>query len=78
MAGELVAVKILESIHEIIEEIEAEYKVLRDLGGHPNIPKFHGLYLKMGEMGSDDQLWMVMEVQSNLSQQSPLLSNNLC
>ncbi|XP_053386580.1 myosin-IIIb-like isoform X4 [Mercenaria mercenaria] len=59
--GEIAAVKILESIHEIIEEIEEEYRILRDFNDHPNMPKFYGLYLKLGDSGTDDQLWMVME-----------------
>jgi serine/threonine protein kinase len=61
--GEIAAVKILESIHEIIEEIEEEYKILRDFNDHPNMPKFYGLYLRVGDTGTDDQLWMVMEVR---------------
>ncbi|XP_052813336.1 myosin-IIIb-like isoform X3 [Mya arenaria] len=59
--GEIAAVKILESIHEVIEEIEIEYKILRDYNDHRNMPRFHGLYLKTGDTGTDDQLWMVME-----------------
>lgn len=62
--GELAAVKILESIHETMEEIEVEYKILIKYGDHPNMPKFHGLYLRTGETGSDDQLWFVMELYS--------------
>ena len=54
--------KILESIHEIIEEIEEEYKILMQYGHHANMPKFYGLFLKTGDTGSDDQLWFVMEV----------------
>ena len=61
--GELAAVKILESIHEIIEEIEEEYKILMQYGHHANMPKFYGLFLKTGDTGSDDQLWFVMEVK---------------
>lgn len=60
--GDIAAAKIFESIHEIIEEIEEEYRILRDFNDHPNMPRFFGLYLKMGDMGTDDQLWMVMEV----------------
>ncbi|XP_033727991.1 LOW QUALITY PROTEIN: myosin-IIIb-like [Pecten maximus] len=60
--GEIVAVKILEAIHELIEEIEEEYVILRDLGNHPNMPKFHGLYLHQSEFRGEDQLWMVMEL----------------
>ncbi|ESO82465.1 hypothetical protein LOTGIDRAFT_134504 [Lottia gigantea] len=59
--GQEVAVKILESIHEVVEEIEEEYLVFRDLSHHPNIPDFFGLYLKTLDLG-EDQLWMVMEL----------------
>ncbi|XP_013411135.1 myosin-IIIb isoform X2 [Lingula anatina] len=63
--GEKVAVKILECIHEIIEEVEEEYLILRDFGGCCNIPKFCGLYLKRhGTNPEEDQLWMAMELCS--------------
>lgn len=62
ITGQLVAVKILESLHEIIEEIEEEYRILRDLNGHANLPTFYSLYLKKCEKNCDDQLWIVMEV----------------
>lgn len=61
LSGELVAVKILESVHEVIEEIEEEYQVLKDLGGHPNLPEFKGIYLKQ-EPQSEDQVWIAMQV----------------
>ncbi|XP_021363732.1 myosin-IIIb-like isoform X9 [Mizuhopecten yessoensis] len=60
--GEIVAVKILEAIHELIEEIEEEYVILRDLGNHPNMPKFHGIYLRQSEFRGEDQLWIAMEL----------------
>ncbi|XP_064598215.1 myosin-IIIb-like isoform X2 [Liolophura sinensis] len=56
-----VAIKVMESVHEVIEEIEEEYVILRDLGNHPNMPKFHGLYLKCDPKG-EDQVWLVMEL----------------
>ncbi|XP_076468254.1 myosin-IIIb-like isoform X2 [Babylonia areolata] len=59
--GEEVAIKVLESIHEMIEEIEEEFQVLRDLSEHPNMPKFHGIYLKRNN-SYDDQIWLVMEL----------------
>ena len=59
--GELVAVKILESIHEVLEEIEEEYQILRDLSDHPNMPQFFGLFLKQNP-NSDAQLWITMQV----------------
>ena len=57
------AVKIMESIHEVIEEIEEEYLVLRDLAAtHPNLPEFYGLFLKQDPQ-ADDQLWFAIEVK---------------
>lgn len=53
------AVKVLDSIHEMIEEIEQEFIILSEHGDHPNMPKFYGLFLKPG---MDNQIWIVMEV----------------
>jgi len=61
-----VAVKILENVADNIEEIEEEYLVLRDLSMHPNIPAFHGLFLRPGQTQEEDQLWFVMEVRFSL------------
>ncbi|XP_076234683.1 myosin-IIIb isoform X2 [Calliopsis andreniformis] len=58
-----VAIKILENVADNIEEIEEEYLVLRDLSLHPNIPQFHGLFLKRAKPAQEeDQLWFVMEL----------------
>lgn len=62
--GRTVAVKVMENIADNLEEIDAEFLVLRDLCLHPNIPSFHGLYLKLGAKREEDQLWIVMEVSS--------------
>lgn len=56
------AIKILESITDNLEEIEEEYLVLRDLSQHPNLPTFVGIFLRKGVNFEDDQLWFVMEV----------------
>lgn len=61
--GKQVAIKILESITDNIEEIEEEYLVLRDLSHHPNLPSFIGMFLRKGVCFEDDQLWFVMEVR---------------
>ncbi|KAK2170162.1 hypothetical protein LSH36_4g17098 [Paralvinella palmiformis] len=61
--GHVVAIKILETLHEVVEEIEEEYQVLRDLSNHPNLPLFYGLYLKQDPQ-ADDQLWIAMELCS--------------
>lgn len=60
--GKNVAIKILESITDNLEEIEEEYLVLRDLSQHPNLPTFVGIFLRKGVNFEDDQLWFVMEV----------------
>lgn len=60
--GKNVAIKILESITDNLEEIEEEYLVLRDLSQHPNLPTFVGIFLRKGVSFEDDQLWFVMEV----------------
>ena len=56
----------LESVHEMIEEIEQEYLILRDQGNHANMPMFYGLYLLRGPKNSD-QLWIAMEVCYKMS-----------
>lgn len=60
------AVKILENVADNVEEIEEEYLVLRDLSMHPNIPTFHGLFLRPGQTQDEDQLWFVMEVSLSI------------
>lgn len=62
LSGKHVAVKILESISDNLEEIEEEYLVLRDLSHHQNLPTFIGMFLRKGSCSEDDQLWFVMEV----------------
>lgn len=57
--------QILESITDNLEEIEEEFMVLRDLSKHPNLPEFHGIFLKKGKNiknVEEDQLWFVMEL----------------
>ena len=50
----------MESIHEVVEEIEEEFQILRDLSSHPNLPEFHGIYLKQDPQ-TEDQFWIAME-----------------
>ena len=61
----MVAVKIMESIHEVVEELEEEFQILRDLSSHPNLPKFHGIYLKQDPQ-TEDQFWIAIEVHLHL------------
>lgn len=63
ISGEEVAIKVLDSAHEMIEEIEEEYQILRDFSEHPNMPRFYGMYLKHASE-YDSQVWLVMEVRT--------------
>ncbi|XP_074857658.1 myosin-IIIb [Carettochelys insculpta] len=59
--GSLAAVKILDPISDVDEEIEAEYNILQFLPNHPNVVKFYGLFYKPDQyMGG--QLWLVLEL----------------
>ncbi|KAM4828741.1 myosin-IIIa [Thomomys bottae] len=59
--GQKAAVKILDPIHDIDEEIEAEYNILRALSDHPNVVKFYGIYFKKDRLHGD-KLWLVLEL----------------
>ncbi|XP_037613510.1 myosin-IIIa isoform X1 [Sebastes umbrosus] len=59
--GSKAAVKILDPIHDIDEEIEAEYNILKALSDHTNVVKFHGMYYKK-DVKCGDQLWLVLEL----------------
>ncbi|XP_009982781.1 PREDICTED: myosin-IIIa-like, partial [Tauraco erythrolophus] len=58
--GSKAAVKILDPVHDIDEEIEAEYNILKALSDHPNVVKFYGMYYKK-DVKNGDQLWLVLE-----------------
>ncbi|KAF7664658.1 hypothetical protein LDENG_00170440 [Lucifuga dentata] len=59
--GSKAAVKILDPIHDIDEEIEAEYNILKALSDHSNVVKFYGMYYKK-DPKCGDQLWLVLEL----------------
>uniref|UniRef100_A0A3B1J5B6 non-specific serine/threonine protein kinase n=1 Tax=Astyanax mexicanus TaxID=7994 RepID=A0A3B1J5B6_ASTMX len=59
--GSKAAVKILDPIHDIDEEIEAEYNILKALSDHPNVVKFFGMFYKK-DLKNGDQLWLVLEL----------------
>ncbi|KAK7881492.1 hypothetical protein WMY93_029901 [Mugilogobius chulae] len=59
--GSKAAVKILDPIHDIDEEIEAEYNILKALSDHANVVKFFGMYYKK-DIKCGDQLWLVLEL----------------
>ncbi|XP_072911410.1 myosin-IIIa [Hemitrygon akajei] len=55
------AVKILDPIYDIDEEIEVEYNILRALSDHENVVKFYGMYYKRNARNKH-QLWLVLEL----------------
>ncbi|XP_039221394.1 myosin-IIIb-like isoform X2 [Crotalus tigris] len=57
----LAAVKILDSINDMDEEIEAEYNILQFLPNHPNVVKFYGMFYK-ADRYVGGQLWLVLEL----------------
>ncbi|XP_066574205.1 myosin-IIIa [Amia ocellicauda] len=59
--GSKAAVKVLDPIHDIDEEIEAEYNILKALSDHPNVVKFFGMFYKK-DVKNGDQLWLVLEL----------------
>ncbi|KAI4575053.1 hypothetical protein MJT46_004332 [Ovis ammon polii x Ovis aries] len=59
--GSLAAVKILDPISDMDEEIEAEYNILQFLPNHPNVVKFYGMFYKADHCVGG-QLWLVLEV----------------
>uniref|UniRef100_A0A3Q3BDT5 non-specific serine/threonine protein kinase n=1 Tax=Kryptolebias marmoratus TaxID=37003 RepID=A0A3Q3BDT5_KRYMA len=59
--GSQAAVKVLDPINDVDEEIEAEYSILRSLSNHPNVVKFHGMFYK-SDNSSGGQLWLVLEL----------------
>ncbi|XP_023978049.1 myosin-IIIb [Physeter macrocephalus] len=59
--GSLAAVKILDPISDMDEEIEAEYNILQFLPNHPNVVKFYGMFYK-ADHGVGGQLWLVLEL----------------
>ncbi|KAM6985641.1 myosin-IIIb isoform 3-T3 [Aplochiton taeniatus] len=59
--GSQAAVKVLDPINDVDEEIEAEYNILRSLSNHPNVVKFFGMFYKTDNL-SGGQLWLVLEL----------------
>uniref|UniRef100_A0A0A9Z196 Neither inactivation nor afterpotential protein C n=1 Tax=Lygus hesperus TaxID=30085 RepID=A0A0A9Z196_LYGHE len=58
--GMSVAVKIQTIKPEFMADIEEEYKILRDLSDHPNLPDFYGAYRKIDR--DRDTIWFVMQL----------------
>ncbi|KAL4636181.1 myosin-IIIb isoform X1, partial [Arapaima gigas] len=59
--GSQAAVKVLDPVNDVDEEIEAEYNILRSLSNHPNVVKFYGMFFKADDL-SGGQLWLVLEL----------------
>uniref|UniRef100_A0A3Q0QX65 non-specific serine/threonine protein kinase n=1 Tax=Amphilophus citrinellus TaxID=61819 RepID=A0A3Q0QX65_AMPCI len=59
--GSQAAVKVLDPINDVDEEIEAEYNILRSLPNHPNVVKFYGMFYKSDNL-TGGQLWLVLEL----------------
>ncbi|XP_053352624.1 myosin-IIIb isoform X2 [Clarias gariepinus] len=59
--GSQAAVKVLDPVNDVDEEIEAEYNILRSLSNHPNVVKFLGMFYKADEF-TGGQLWLVLEL----------------
>uniref|UniRef100_A0A3Q3VNZ2 non-specific serine/threonine protein kinase n=1 Tax=Mola mola TaxID=94237 RepID=A0A3Q3VNZ2_MOLML len=59
--GSQAAVKVLDPINDVDEEIEAECNILRSLSNHPNVVKFYGMFYKSDNL-SGGQLWLVLEL----------------
>ncbi|KAG7201550.1 hypothetical protein KM043_004299 [Ampulex compressa] len=58
-----VAIKIQRLTPETQSLIVEEYRVLRDLADHPNLPDFYGIYRKRSGRRTDpDQIWFAMEL----------------
>ena len=58
---EIAAAKVIDSIHEKIEEVLPELEILKKFSSHPNIAGFYGAFIKKNTK-RHDQLWFVMEV----------------
>ncbi|CAG5084997.1 Similar to ninaC: Neither inactivation nor afterpotential protein C (Drosophila melanogaster) [Cotesia congregata] len=65
-----VAIKIQVLTSETQEIIIEEYRVLRDLSNHPNVPHFYGIYRnRCGRSNKADEIWLVMEFEISALQE---------
>ncbi|XP_072331950.1 myosin-IIIb isoform X6 [Scyliorhinus torazame] len=55
------AVKVLDPISVVDEEIEAEYSILQSLSNHPNVVQFYGMFYK-ADLKAGGHLWLVLEL----------------
>ena len=61
VTGEIAAAKVIDSIHEKIEEVLPELDIFKKYATHPNIADFYGAFINV-DAKRNDQLWLVMEV----------------
>ncbi|XP_033207351.1 neither inactivation nor afterpotential protein C isoform X2 [Belonocnema kinseyi] len=58
-----VAIKIQNLVPESQTHITEEYRVLRDISSHPNLPDFYGIYRRRsGKKSEHDQIWFIMQL----------------
>jgi len=68
LGNKKVAVKIQKITSQTQCRIVEEYRVLRELSDHPNLPDFYGIYRRRSARKSDyDEMWFVMEVSLDRS-----------
>lgn len=56
--GKKVAIKIQKRILDYEDDIKEEYKILKYLSPHPNLPTFYGAFYK------ENEVWFVLQVTS--------------
>ncbi|XP_068244393.1 neither inactivation nor afterpotential protein C isoform X2 [Palaemon carinicauda] len=59
-----VAIKMIDSIKENLEEVEEEHRIFSELSSHDNFPAFYGAFLKKANNWNEHQIWFVMEYMS--------------
>lgn len=63
--GRVVAIKIQNYDADLKDNIEEEYRVLRDFSKHPNLPELIGVY-KKPKNDEVEEVWFVIEVIHHL------------
>lgn len=59
--GQLAAIKIMEVTEDEEDEIKLEIEVLKKHSHHVNVATYYGAFIQKGQVGQEDQLWLVME-----------------
>ncbi|XP_069791758.1 myosin-IIIb-like isoform X5 [Narcine bancroftii] len=59
--GSQAAVKVLDAVSAVDEELEAEYSILQSLTSHPNVVRFYGMFYKT-DLKCGGHLWLVLEL----------------